>query len=86
MSRTHECLWLSRLMHYHPLGVHYFTSAHSEPVNYAFDSLTYLYSSSVAHFFGICNAHLLDTLFSHSKMNSHKIRVAKIRARINASI
>ena len=38
---------LSRLMHYHPLGVHYFTSAHSEPVNYAFDSLTYLYSSSV---------------------------------------
>ena len=38
---------LSRLMHYHPLGVHYFTSAHSEPVNYAFDSLTYLCSSSV---------------------------------------
>ena len=37
---------LSRLMHYHPLGVHYFTSAHSEPVNYAFDSLIYLFISS----------------------------------------
>ena len=35
---------LSRLMHYHPLGVHYFTSAHSEPLNYMPLILTYLYS------------------------------------------